>query len=299
MSDVVLYHAGCPDGFGAAWLLQRMLVPDAQLVPMDWHQPPPAEAWVTDGNLWSVDYCPDGNYLDELGGVLDIITVFDHHQSSVKEIGDRPHFTGIGAFLDASDLGALDHTSIVIDQSHSGIGLVARYAKHVTGEGIPWFVKYIEDRDLWRFDFFDTKNVSAAIASLPMTVEAWNSLAAADPQQVIAEGMAINRYREQLVEQCAASSVRVHLDEWDVQCSVSPYAIGSDVAGLLAERSPDGIGAYCILHPDRVQFGLRSRGDGPDVAQLAERFGGGGHEHASGFTVNYCRFGLMMDSVYL
>jgi nanoRNase/pAp phosphatase (c-di-AMP/oligoRNAs hydrolase) len=28
---------------------------------------------------------------------------------------------------------------------------------------------------------------------------------------------------------------------------------------------------------------LRSRDDGPDVSEIAKRFGGGGHEHAAGF----------------
>ena len=33
-------------------------------------------------------------------------------------------------------------------------------------------------------------------------------------------------------------------------------------------------------------FGLRSAPDGLDVAEIAEKFGGGGHKHAAGFRIS-------------
>ena len=37
----------------------------------------------------------------------------------------------------------------------------------------------------------------------------------------------------------------------------------------------------------RKIFSLRSREDGTDVREIAQRFGGGGHTHAAGFTLAY------------
>ena len=45
-----------------------------------------------------------------------------------------------------------------------------------------------------------------------------------------------------------------------------------------------------------VQFSMRSRteADGLDVAEIAQRYGGGGHRHAAGFEVEFSRFAAML-----
>jgi len=41
--------------------------------------------------------------------------------------------------------------------------------------------------------------------------------------------------------------------------------------------------------PEGRVFSLRSREDGADVSEIAKKYGGGGHAHASGFRVPYDR----------
>jgi oligoribonuclease NrnB/cAMP/cGMP phosphodiesterase (DHH superfamily) len=38
---------------------------------------------------------------------------------------------------------------------------------------------------------------------------------------------------------------------------------------------------------ETVVFSLRSKPDGADVAEIAQRFGGGGHKHSAGFTLPF------------
>jgi len=62
-----------------------------------------------------------------------------------------------------------------------------------------------------------------------------------------------------------------------------PYTLTSDAGHLLAENFPFA-GCYWDTPSGRV-FSLRSRDDGMNVSKIAELYGGGGHEHASGFTI--------------
>lgn len=64
------------------------------------------------------------------------------------------------------------------------------------------------------------------------------------------------------------------------------YAIGSDVAGRLAEREPERFVAYFVQYGNRRKYGLRSTERGFNVAHIAETAGGGGHIHAAGFEEN-------------
>lgn len=298
---VILHHAGCPDGFGAAWLLARNFDNDvAELVPMEWHREPPLDR-CKDAHVWSVDWCPDAEYMRQIAETAASFVVLDHHQSSLNEArrSALPLYESLADFMPVFLHDEEARVGVVIDQTRSGIGLVAALIGEIEHEDVaPWFVKHIEDRDLWRFDFTDTAAVGAAISSYPQTVEAWDALAERDQREVIAEGRAVNRFREQLIETTAHANVLMQIGKtpastWTLRCSVSPYPIGSDVAGLLAATN-GGLGAYAILHQDHVQIGLRSRGDGPDVAKIAEEYGGGGHEHASGLRLTYDEFAAML-----
>ena len=304
MTSVIIYHRNCPDGFGAAWWLGRHVGEHIKFA-ANWNDEPPVDLCEA-REVYVVDFCYPPDDLERLAASAVKVDIFDHHQTSLgwaeeyharhpetstlrDSLGGHWMLTGSG---DTS-------VDIVIDEDQSGAGLIARLAGAKWGTTVPSFLYSIEDRDLWRFDLPDTKNVFAAVTSRPYTDEAWDDMLAIerayqsysdDGASLSLEGEAINRYRDQLIEQVAATSFTLALGDLHVPCATSPYAIGSDVAGLLAERSTDGIGAYAILHSDHVQVGLRSRGNGPDVARIAERWGGGGHPHASGLKMSWGEF---------
>lgn len=51
----------------------------------------------------------------------------------------------------------------------------------------------------------------------------------------------------------------------------------------LAKRSESGVGVVWHLDGETYRWELRSTADGPDVSEIAEAYGGGGHAHAAGF----------------
>ncbi len=294
MTPLILHHANCPDGFGAAWWLAKNLpLPDhrpAQIMPAAYTDDtaPFVEA-ARDRQVYIVDFCFPGDVLDEIVKVSVGLTVLDHHQTAQQYVDDSQLVTkypSIGA-LWADDPSRMDVA--VIDEDHSGVGLVVQYVEQIRPvTSHPTFLDNLEDRDLWRFQLPDTRDVFAAVTAFDYTFENWNRLAELPHEELRTMGRPINLYRDRLIRQVCEDAFPIVMGvDAEALCVSSPYAIGSDVAGELAKRSKSGIGAYVILEPDgRVQVGLRSTPDGPDVAEIAEAFGGGGHKHASGLEVS-------------
>lgn len=276
---IVVFHASCPDGFGAAWWLGRQLGEHEKVEGRYGEQPPDCAG----RDVYVVDFCYPTEDLDRIAGQARSLLILDHHQtsfgwvaaSSVREV------TMLHA-IDFARRGAV----AVLDVEHSGIGLVADYVNGRWGSLPRRFMFNIEDRDLWQFKLWDTPAVFAAVTSRPYTVEAWDEMLVMPHEALLAEGSAIERYRQQLIAATVATARYETLFGFRVAVAAAPYAIGSDVAGVLAAADPHGFAGYYVDLPGKRRWGLRSAPDtGMDVAVLAESLGGGGHRHAAGFEV--------------
>lgn len=291
---LIIHHGGCADGVGAAWWLSLHLNGDAEIAPWGYNKPNPTTEQVADRDVFIVDFCFPADALDDILGHCRNLIVLDHHQTAVEFVANAgaQHYDSVEQW----QMDRCPPTALIVNQNRSGIGNVLEFCETIGSEhAVPEFLLDLEDRDLWRFDRENTKETFAAITSMPMTVEQFGRWRETEYEDILLGGRAISRYRDQLIDGVAASTFDIFLrdangHDWGIPCASSPYAIGSDVAGRLAEQSNDGIGAYVILHEQDVQIGLRSRGNGPDVAVIAERYGGGGHTHASGLRLAWPAF---------
>jgi nanoRNase/pAp phosphatase (c-di-AMP/oligoRNAs hydrolase) len=75
---------------------------------------------------------------------------------------------------------------------------------------------------------------------------------------------------------------------YDVPVLNASSAYVSDAGNIMS--TDEAFSACYWDHPDGRSFSLRSRNDngqkGIDVAEVAKRYGGGGHKNAAGFTVD-------------
>lgn len=293
--DLIVTHGGCHDGFTAEWLLHWRW-PDAavhqgaynenidRLVEMGVEASNRAWQHARHGEVpRSVLVMADFSYklvpMRDLASTWDRIILLDHHASAI----------------DALDGRLPGNVECVFDVNRSGAGIVADWLD--VRSRYPGVVDYVEDRDLWRFALPESREaIQYLIAATPHTYEAWTELdlALSGPpsfsgapnsrfRRCVEDGRLIGRYHNLIVDELVGKARPAVIDGHDVLVTCSPYLCGSDVAGRLAEQSPSGIGAYYQDLPDRVEYGLRSGPDGPNVAEVAERLGGGGHPHASGF----------------
>lgn len=287
--DLIVTHGGCHDGFTAEWLLHARW-PDARCHPGAYGEDiAELVLFGQTGGIREVgdagetvlvmaDFSYKLDVMLVLAKAWDRIILLDHHASAID---------GLDGHLPAN-------VECVFDVDRSGAGIVADWFDlrvHVAAPMLRYgVVDYVEDRDLWRFDLPSSKEaIQYLIAATPHTYDDWTELDQRLTQTVatfdrcVADGLLVGRYHKLLVTELVGCARPIVIEGHDVLVTPSPYLCGSDVAGELARQSPSGIGAYYRDLPDRREYGLRSTPTGPDVAQVAERLGGGGHPHASGF----------------
>lgn len=256
-----IHHANCADGFTAAWIVARH-APDAQLIPARYGEPAPD---CVDDDVYIVDFSYPRAELERVCDRARSVTVFDHHQTAQADLNGFNH----------------PRARVVFDMVRSGAGIT--WDELHPDEQRPDLVNYVEDRDLWRLQLDGNAEVYAVIQSHPMTLETWDTLARTGVHELRAEGAGINRYRQRLIESAVKEAFEVTVRGHRVMAANCVYAVASEVAGRLAEGRP--FGAYYYDAPEERRWGLRSTPDGLDVSEIAKDYGGGGHKHASGFTV--------------
>lgn len=251
--DIVLYHADCSDGFGAAWAIWKKY-PGARFLAVKHGVPPPPD--LKDHRVVIVDFSYAPSVLDAMASETKELLILDHHITAEKALEGRPY--------------------AYFDQTKSGAVLAWEWAH---GSSPPWLLRYIEDKDLWRWALPASREINAAIASYPFDFQAWDRFSQAILEQ---EGRAILRYEQELVGKLTTHVVMVEF-QGDIVPSVHSAILTSQIGERLSSDHP-----FCLIWHDRDgrrYFSLRSRAGGRDVGAIAASFGGGGHTHAAGFSV--------------
>lgn len=251
--DIVLYHADCSDGFGAAWALWKKF-PSASFVSVKHGQPPPSD--LKDRRVVIVDFSYGRSILEDMASETKELLVLDHHITAEKNLEGFP--------------------KAYFDQTKSGAVLSWEWAH---GTPAPWLLQYIQDKDLWTWALPGSREINAALASYPFDFTVWDRFTQASLEQ---EGQAILRYEQELVGKLAAQATMVEF-QGVVVPSVQSAILTSQIGERLSPHHP-----FCLIWHDRDgrrYFSMRSRADGTDVGTIAASFGGGGHTHAAGFSV--------------
>lgn len=255
----VVYHGHCPDGYGAAWAAWKALADRATYIPAMYDQPLPA--FPRHAKVLFVDFCPSRGIALALAPSVEEVMVLDHHKTSAEAMEgvSWAHF----------------------DMDHSGAYLAW---VHFHGEPAPDFVKYLEDRDLWRFKLPYSREIAAALGSYPMTFEVWSMIAEMGMEKLKLDGGVILRYQSKKIDEMCSRVAWKDFDGHKVPV-VNATVLFSEVGDKLCQIYPDvPFSAYYYDRADgRRQWGLRSPGRF-DVSEVARKRGGGGHPGAAGFT---------------
>jgi len=275
--QVCFYHAGCPDGFGAAWAVWRAWGDEGRYVPRGHEDGFDAEAFDGDVVVF-VDIAPPPEALGVLSEVAAQLVVLDHHVSA------RDRFAESGGF-DALHV-SRGHR-IHFDLGHSGAMLAWR---HFHAAEAPSLLRYVEDQDLWSWALPDSEAVNAAIGSYPRDFATWSALAVRKASELAAEGMPILRSNRQEVERALQAIGPVTLGGRRAEAVNARYQ-RAQIGHALAERAAFGLpwGVVYRVSGDRVDVTLYSIGD-LDVAEIAAGYGGGGHRNAAGFHLSLRRW---------
>jgi hypothetical protein len=269
---ICFYHAACPDGFGAAWAVWRAWGDHAAYVARG-HEDAFDPRRYEGATLVFVDIAPPPDAVAELSERAAELVVLDHHVTT------RDRYAACGAL---DPLHARRGHRIRFDLEHSGAMLAWM---HYHRDEPPPLLRYVEDQDLWAWRLPDSEAVNAAIGSHALDFATWDALAARPLESLAAEGAPILRANRQEVERALQAASAIALGSRRAE-AVNARGHRAQIGHALAERAAFGLpwGVVYRLTGDRVDVSLYSIGE-LDVAEVATRYGGGGHRNAAGFSV--------------
>jgi len=255
----VIFHGACPDGFGAAWAVWKKIGNQAQYLPGFYNKPYPKLP--ADSRVLIVDYsfASRQDAIAFHNSVYEVQLV-DHHQTAMDMLGDLPWCK--------------------FDMDHSGAYLAW---EHMHDEEPPELIKYVEDRDLWRFQLPYSREVAAALGSYPRDFVVWESVSEMGMEKMKLDGGTILRFQSQKVSEICENAFWKEIDGYRVPV-VNTSVLTSEVGDRLCQTNPTVpfAGYFFVRSDGKTQWGLRSPGR-TDVSIIAKKFGGGGHKGAAGF----------------
>jgi uncharacterized protein len=278
VKKVCFYHAGCPDGFGAAWSVRSAWGEDAYYVARGHEDRVQMAEW-NDALVVFVDIAPARNELRELADHAAQVVIVDHHITALDRLTADTGFV--------NDLESEGHV-LHFDMSHSGAVLAWQHFR--PNDEVPDLLRYVEDQDLWNWVLPNSDAINAAIASYPRDWETWTRLASEPIERLAEQGVPILRANrieiERRVDHARPAAIGTRRVE-AVNASNNRSQIGHELAKRAAFGEPWGL-VYRVEGTE-VYATLYSIGD-HDVSKIAVEFGGGGHRNAAGFHVSLERW---------
>jgi hypothetical protein len=293
--DIVAYHGpGCDDGFGAAFACwKRWGSEGIEYISCHYKMEPPVER-VRGKDVLMVDFSFKRPAMEQLGAAVASMVVLDHHKTAQEEL--KPFELATGGLTPAglagmiverplifADLAELKMPPIIalFDMNKSGARMAWEFCH--PGTEVPWLIRHIEDRDLWRFALGGTAEVSAAIRTYPQTFEVWNEF---DDFKLETEGRIILRGHRKNVRSFCEHARLTSIAGQVIPAVNVPYLYASDCAHKLLEIFPHApyAAAWFRGADGNIQFSLRSEDSRQDVSEIAKLYGGGGHRNAAGFS---------------
>jgi len=259
--NCVIYHADCTDGFGAAYSAWKLLGNRAEYYPCKHGTDPPN---VTGKSVVILDFSFSNSVTKQMIKDASNLLVIDHHKSAMVELHDisNTHF----------------------DMTKSGAMLTWEYFH--PGKEPPKFIRYIQDRDLWKWELDYSKEFSAAFDMVPFEFEEFEKF---EDDSVfddsVRRGSYILAYSKTVIKKVCEKASRRKYRGMDVLVVNSSHWM-SEIGARLSPDCDFAVIWYYDHEDKMIKVSLRSFHDKIDVSEIAKKFGGGGHKKASGFQLS-------------
>lgn len=275
--DIVCYHKNCPDGIGGLWVANHY-----QEIPI--HYPLPAGEnpeidQLEEKRILFVDVCPQVHFILSTIHTVKKITILDHHKTS-KEMVDTIVQENI------------PNLEVVFDMERSGARIAWDY--FFPANPCPFFIQYIEDKDLWKWKLEFSQEINFALQD-HLNLKEFTCFFQQEKssfQTLLKEGKALKEKNDEKIRLISSQAIKgsFHCDEQTYHVMIVENAdrsLTSDVGNYLCESYPEiDFAVITFQKPDYYSVSLRGiKGKCPDLSKIAKHYGGGGHESSSGMRV--------------
>ena len=285
--DIIIYHSPCSDGFAAAWACWKKWGDSPKYFPTNYGRSPPD---VSDKHVLIVDFSYKQDVIAQMAQQASTIVILDHHKSARDDLAPFSVGTLNRGHLHHSDISGIlrdfasdNHPPVLasFDMDRSGARMAWDFC-HETDA--PKLIKLVEDRDLWRFQYEDTKPFALMLKTVAERFDTWDALNQnmTDERMIEAHGMV--RYHDYLVSRIARKAHWVERGGIRFLAVNCPPELSSEVANQILLNDPDTpFAATWIDGETHRGWSLRSTDKRMDVSDIASGYGGGGHRNAAGF----------------
>ena len=273
---LVLYHgSSCPDGFAsalAAWLFYEG---QAEFLALD-HGDVKSIAdlpEVTGRAVYILDFSFPLEILLDIDARAAKLVMLDHHKSAAEKLTGFVCRCGVVHF----------------DMKKSGARLAWEFFQ--AEKPLPDLVKFVEDRDIWVWQYPDSAAFLAALDMEPFDFKRWADIAAFTPAQLtafMARGQAMDEKFNKLAADIAEGARPVVFNGVPGLMVNAPSVFHSLIGNTLSQKSGSFALMWSAHKSGAIKVGLRSQ-QGFDCIPLAGSMGGGGHAQACGFKMEVSR----------
>lgn len=158
MKPLVIYHANCADGFGAAFAAWLKLGDEAEYKPMQYGFAEHVDC--AGREVYMLDFSWSKSLMADLFQSAKRVVWLDHHASVFKDWGIPTDVVGDNSYFSLD--GAGHH--VKLDNAKSGAMLAWEHFH--PGTEVPLLIQHIDDYDRWVFAIEGTKAFNKALWSL-------------------------------------------------------------------------------------------------------------------------------------
>ena len=283
-SPLVLYHGrNCPDGFGAALAAWLYYGDSAEYLGLDHGDittvddlPP-----VAGRTVYILDFSFPVDILQAIDERASKLVMLDHHKSAAEKLTGFACRCGVVHF----------------DMDKSGARLAWEFFH--PHEPIPELLKYVEDRDIWKWEFAESAGFLSALDMEEQDFARWRDIASFTPGQLtmfMARGAAMDEKYRKLAADIAEGAQPLVFNGIEGLMVNAPGMFHSLVGDILSAKT----GTFALMWSagaKGVKAGLRSQRNFDCIA-LAESMGGGGHAQACGFKMGVERLPELLTGTF-
>jgi oligoribonuclease NrnB/cAMP/cGMP phosphodiesterase (DHH superfamily) len=239
-------------------------------------------------DVYIVDFSISPEEMDKLLGITPRVTWIDHHKSAIEKYnGYKREIRGV---RHQNNIAGCALTYIYLTQmTKYGEGPIKEFDKSMYKE-VPYFTQLVSDWDSWTFDHGNNSRwftLGSQTEDTKPTSHFWHDLSFGGydaTSKIIERGKVIEKYRDNW----AAGYIKGYGFETDFE-GLNCFALNLGKSNSDYFKSVGGIKNYDILisfafNGDKYMVSLYSDEKKTDVSKIAQKYGGGGHQGASGFT---------------
>lgn len=283
-SPLVLYHGrNCPDGFGAALAAWLYYGDSAEYLGLDHGDITTVDdlPTVKGRTVYILDFSFSADILQAIDERAAKLVMLDHHKSAAEKLTGFACRCGVVHF----------------DMDKSGARLAWEFFH--PHEPIPELLKYVEDRDIWKWEFAESAGFLSALDMEEQDFARWRDIASFTPGQLtmfMARGAAMDEKYRKLAADIAEGAQPLVFNGIEGLMVNAPGMFHSLVGDILSAKT----GTFALMWSagaKGVKAGLRSQRNFDCIA-LAESMGGGGHAQACGFKMGVERLPELLTGTF-